>query len=235
MSVRRGWALGVFLAAAGCQDDARPECQAGEVIYTGRPPARLFDFITECRDDCFAGSSVEQCDTDCGRLEVGEPLGALLGGDRELWVVDALTLGQQRALVFTFAYVDEAGGTAPPGWSFLQNGPASYLAEHVSGTARFVMDTRVVTYVEDDGRAGVPRFPGDGVTYVPDALVGEAVPVTPGRLEILAATAERLAGRFYLSYETLTGQPQGQVNGCFDLSIVSSSGSGAELVRVLGR
>ncbi len=233
--MRRGWALGVLLAAAGCQDDPRPECQAGEIIYTGRPPARLFDFITTCRDDCFAGSSVEQCDTDCGRLEVGGPTGTLLGGDRELWLVDATSLGGQRALVFTFAYVDEAGGTAPPGWSFLANGPASYLAEHVSGTARFIMDTRVLTFVEDDGRPGGARFLSSGAVYVADEVVGDPVVVTPGRLEILAAEASRLAGRFYLSYETLTGQPQGQVNGCFDLSIVSSTGSGTDTVRVLGR
>jgi hypothetical protein len=37
----------------------------------------------------------------------------------------------------------------------------------------------------------------------------------PGRLDVVTVAPDHIAGRFYLAFETLTGQRQGQVTGCF--------------------
>jgi hypothetical protein len=219
-----GRVLTAIVALAGCNDPPTPECDDGELRYNGRPAARLFDFVTKCRDDCFVGPALEgECDRDCAAIEVDSPSGALQEGGREMWLVDADSLDDDLALVYSFAYLDEAGGDAPGGWTFTAQGPATYLADHVVGSARFVMDARVVELASFDQEQPLDIA----------AVVSEPVTAEPGRLEVLDVDDDRIAGRFYLSYESLTGQPQGQVNGCFDLSIGAPIDIGGDTVRVL--
>lgn len=52
-----------------------------------------------------------------------------------------------------------------------------------------------------------------------EAAQGDVVYADPGRLEIRTATDNRISGRFFLGFESPTGQFQTQVNGCFDLPV----------------
>lgn len=150
-------------------------------------------------------------------MAVEEPLG-LLRGDRWLRLIDGQSLGkdpapphQPLALVFSFGFVDEAGGVAPADWTFLTAGQRSYLSDQTDGSARFLMTVSV------HGLLAPSAEPSGGIGLT--EAIGEAIDVTPGRLDIERADEERLRGEFFLAFETPTRQPQSQVQGCFDLFV----------------
>ena len=58
-----------------------------------------------------------------------------------------------------------------------------------------------------------------GLRHVAREPYGEAVASDPGKLDVTVVEAERVAGKFFLAYETPTGQAESQVSGCFDLRI----------------
>lgn len=221
-------ALSAVLLAGGvaCDGSPVPECAAGQVRYAGRPPPRLFSYDRTCRADCFSFPS-GACDRECEEIELNEQAGGLLAAnDRLLALSDAVSLGDSRALVYAFSFYDEAGGEAPDGWSFLTAGPASYQSDQVFGTARFIIETAVyaVEPVTVDGVSGFRIV----------EPVSDVLHATPGRLDVLEASEQRIAGRFYLSYETPTEQPQGQVLGCFDLGVRGVYDLGGSTARLLG-
>jgi hypothetical protein len=117
--------------------------------------------------------------------------------------------------------VDEAGGTAPAGWGITHTGPQSYLSDEIAGTARFVMDAAAVRVEWQDDLLAVTE------------LLGGPLTVDPGRLDLRKVEADRIAGEFFLGFETSTNQPQGQVNGCFDLPMGAEQDVGGVVYRVL--
>ena len=199
-----------ILPSLGCGTDIT--CQPGEFRYAGRPPRSLFAYDLSCRADCFSlpqGS----CPQNCGSVNVSQAQG-FLTEDRSLTLIDPSSLQVSAdgsliyGLVFTFAYVDEAGGAAPAGWDLVTAGGQSYLANHVQGTARFVMQSAVHQLVtQPDG------------TFALGTTITGPINSRPGRLDILEASGDRLRGRFFVGFETDTLQPQGQVHGCFDASL----------------
>jgi hypothetical protein len=208
----------VMLAATGC--DSAVVCGAGQVSYQGRPPASLFAFDTTCREGCFSMPSDASCEQECPDVTLKAPTGVLLS-DRSLWLADIESLGSGRALIFSFGYVDEAGGTAPAGWGLTAAGPRSYLSDQIAGSARFVMEATAVTYEVS------------GELLVVTDVLGGPLPVDPGRLDVRRVEAGRIAGEFFLGFVTVTNQPQGQVNGCFDLSMGPEQEAGGVRFRRL--
>ncbi len=194
--------------ALGC--DAMPKCEAGTVRYAGRPPRRLFSYDRSCRGNCFTFPS-GGCDESCDEVDLSQPVGAILDR-RNLVIADTESVGTGRALLYSFQYVDEAGGSAPVGWGIVDAGPRTYLSDQIDGTARFVMETMIadIEILEVDDQADV-------VTVV--GIVGDTLRADPGRLEVTRTSGDSVAGRFFLGYETATGQPQGEVIGCFDFSV----------------
>jgi len=212
--------LGVLGLAACVDTSIVPSCKAGQVRFAGRPPARLFAYDSTCRRDCFSSPS-GACDAECPEVAVRSPLGRL-ANDRELSLGTFWDLGDGRALVYSFAFIDEAGGRAPDGWGFLATGGSrTYLAGETRATARFVMETTVRAQ-DPEGRA---RSDFDNFT-IP---VGEPLLAAPGRLELSIATSSHIAGRFYLFYESLRHEPEGEVLGCFDLRVRPSADGDATL------
>lgn len=217
------WLVVFALALSGCSEQV-PECSVGELRYVGRPARQLFDYETACRADCFSPSTVKSCEQDCGSVDVARPAGALLDSDRLLAIVDPSTIGGDRALVHTFGYQDETGGSAPTGWSFVAAGPSTYESNVVVGSARFLIQTFVGEIAWESTEAGeVP---------VVTRLLGEPLDAVPGRIEVERIDS-RLKGQFYLLYETPKRQPQGQVVGCFDLTVSDAVSTPAGAVRVL--
>lgn len=208
--LRRARAIGASLAALailgwGC--DHTPECSSAELRYSGRPPERLFSFNGSCRDDCFsAPRSAAQCDRSCPDVRVIQPLG-YLQDDRSLVIVDQLSLQGGRGLVHRFGFVDESAGAVPFNWTFVSEGQRTYVADELQGTTRFIMD---VTVADD----AVACADGTGVCD------GEEIAVaTPGRLEVTAVDESHIVGRYFLAFESTTGQPQAEVVGCFNVSM----------------
>jgi len=270
----------VLLAvAAGCQPNI-PECRSGELRFDGRPPRRLFAYDTTCREDCFSLPRIgSDCDAVCDPIISVAPAG-VLRDDRSLSVVDFGSLGNSKALVYAFEYVDEAGGTAPDGWGFVAADERTYLSDQLDATARFVMTTFVMEFLQecpggvcDDDLLCVPHdnttvcaeacdlavaepcarglicepitattgacnFSGQslplGGNRLSSVVVGELLTATPGRLELFEVSSDRLAGRFFLAWETPTKQPQGQVNGCFDLTLSAAIDFNGQSIRLLG-
>jgi hypothetical protein len=209
------WKLALLVAmtlSAACESP--PECRPGELCYEGRPPRTLFAFDLACRENCFslpAGTDGGRCDPECPDVRVN-PGGALLD-DRTLVLVDVDSLASDTralALVYTFGYVDDAGGNAPDAWGLTLVGPRTYLAGQTDGTARFAMEV---------GVSEVEPSAADPELLVLTGTVSEYLSAAPGRLEILEAAPNRIAGRFFLAYQTPTAQPQGEVIGCFDLNL----------------
>lgn len=200
--------LALVMSLAAC-DDTQVVCEAGELRYSGRPPRELFAQDESCRDDCFSLPS-GVCDASCPDVAT-VPTGAIVGG-RTLILADDDSPGDERALAFVFGYEDEAGGTAPDTWSFFLAGPQTYLADQIDSTARFVMGAGVYS------------------TATNTTLGAEYASATadPGRLEVRRMDAERIAGRFFLSYSSATDRPNAQVNGCFDLSVAAADAAGVQ-------
>ncbi len=212
----------LFGLLVGACKDSMPQCRPGELRYDGRPPESMFAYDHSCRADCFSFPD-GSCDADCGEVQVGDPAGALLADDRQLVLADASSLGGDKALIHTFTYEDEAGGTAPEGWTFLAAGPGTYVSNRVEGTARFRIDTTV---------AQVERQTVDGEpVLVVQQVVGESRVAWPGRLELFQVSEQRLAGRFYLSYERPTEKPEAEVMGCFDLALSAPLSGGVRVLK----
>ncbi|OGQ92018.1 MAG: hypothetical protein A2289_23125 [Deltaproteobacteria bacterium RIFOXYA12_FULL_58_15] len=201
----------LFAALVAC--DSLPECEKGEVRFDGRPPRTMFAFDRTCRDNCFSyPASDASCDPSCPEIVLDRPTGVLIE-DRHLLLADAKSLGASRALVFGFGFVDEAGGDAPSDWGITRSGSRTYLNDQVVGTARFVMDTGVA-------EVAINVFDDDDSDLLATRTTAEAALVAqPGRLEFLEANDGRLRGRFLLGYQTSTHQAQGEVVGCFDVSL----------------
>jgi hypothetical protein len=228
--LKRVWLIGVLALVAACE--APLECSVGEVRYQGRPPRTMFAFDRTCREDCFSLPATEagaaRCDPTCPDVLIGSPDGALFD-DRILTFADIDSLSgagttETLALIYTFGFVDDAGGTAPDTWGMTAVGPRTYLSGQVDGTARFIMDV---------GVSAVERLPDEDLLLIRDT-VSQAMSADPGRLEILKASPTRIAGRFFLAYDTPTKQPQGEVMGCFDLGlsdVQSSGGSSYQVIR----
>ena len=206
----------------GCANEIT--CNPGEFRYTGRPPRSLFAYDLSCRADCF---SLPQgnCPQNCSPINVAQPQGYLTS-DRSLSLIDTSSLQVSTdgsvvyGLVFTFGYIDEAGGAAPAGWDLLTAGPREYLANNVQGTARFVMQSGVYQLVSE----------ADGSFTLGTAITGPRT-VKPGRLDILETSQDRLRGQFFIGFETETLQPQGQIHGCFDASLGASQTTPSGLVQ----
>ncbi len=209
----------VAMFTLGC--DSMPTCSSGEVRYEGRPPRRLFAYDRSCRGNCFTFPSAG-CDESCESIDLDQPTGAVIDR-RNLILADTENVGIGKALIYSFEYVDEAGGSAPVGWGIVDAGPRTYLSNQLDGTARFVMDTMVAD-VDIDPQTGV-------VTVV--GIEGEAMRSDPARLEVTTATSDSVAGRFFLGYETATGQAQGEVIGCFDLRLTDAVSVGGFDYQVL--
>lgn len=205
--------------ALGC--DSMPTCSSGEVRYQGRPPRRLFSYDRSCRGNCFTFPSAG-CDESCESIDLDQPTGAVIDR-RNLILADTENVGTGKALIYSFKYVDEAGGSAPVGWGIVDAGPRTYLSNQLDGTARFVMDTMVAD-VEIDEQTGVVTVLG---------IVGDTLRADPGRLEVTRASGDSIAGRFFLGYETATGQAQGEVIGCFDLRLTDAVSAGGLAYQVL--
>ncbi len=304
------------VAVSGCDDAA--ECSDGELRYSGRPPRRLFSYDTSCRKDCFSQPrSNASCEQVCGKRKLARPPGLILD-DRTLMLFDLESLEPGRGLVYQFGYLDEAGGTAPEGWTYFSAGPQAYLSDQLDSTARFMMWAWVTEFGTDcAGRPGTcesgehcvevgeafycarncvaasegrdPCEPGRsclvddqgaracdgggcglqcassavcgaglvcspqstcvprtaclidgpielvGERYVSMAPTGDAAQVAPGRLEVheISAPDAVIYGTFYLAWETATGQPQGQVAGCFNLEMGEPDVEGGKIRRVL--
>ncbi|MEE8410795.1 MAG: hypothetical protein V3T05_14440 [Myxococcota bacterium] len=218
----------VVTSALGC--DAIPKCKAGTVRYVGRPPRRLFSYDRSCRGNCFTFPS-GGCDESCDEVDLRQPVGAILDR-RNLIIADTESVGPGKALLYSFQYVDEAGGSAPVGWGIVDAGPRTYLSNQLDGTARFVMDTMVaeVEVVDVGDQTGVVTVLGD-IEMV--EIVGETLRADPGRLEVTRVSSDSIAGRFFLGYETATGQPQGEVIGCFNLSVADAVSVGGLDYQVL--
>ncbi len=223
MAAARLTVAAILLAGAAACDTA-PVCARGEVRYQGRPPRQLFAYDATCRDDCFSlplADPNRPCAPSCPDVDLLAGTGVLLA-DRTLWLADTESLGNNRALVFSFGFLDEALGDAPAGWGLQSAGPRTYLADEVESTARFVIQTSTVSFTREDD------------LFVVTELLGGPAEAEPGRLEITAAEANRIAGRFYLGYETATEQPESVVLGCFDLSLSDERGEADARYRVLG-
>ena len=141
----------VVLWLTGCGTEVH--CRLGDARYAGRPPRDLFAYDTQCRGDCFDRSAGD-CVENCAPVELGAPEGELMGG-RTLRIFDVESLaaeadGSPRALVYSFGFVDEAGGGAPTVWSFHGAGKRSYLTDRVDGAARFAMEVAVHEVSRDD-------------------------------------------------------------------------------------
>jgi len=227
--LKRVWLVGSIVAlVAACESPL--ECGAGEVRYQGRPPRTMFAFDRTCRKDCFslpatqAGES--RCDPACPDVLVN-PNGALFD-DRVLMLADIESLNRDAgaptmALIYTFGFIDDAGGSAPGTWGMTAVGPRTYLSGQVDGTAHFFMDV---------GVSEVEAAPDGGLLLIRDT-VSEAMSAEPGRLEILEASSTRIAGRFFLAYHTPTEQPQGEVTGCFDLGLSDVQDVGGSPYQVI--
>ena len=212
------------LGSTACETSNVPLCDPGEVRYSGRPPRKLFAYDKTCRDDCFSLPRDSSCDPECSDVHLESPTGVLTN-DRSLILLDTESLGQPKALAYAFGYLDETGGDAPQGWGFLAAGPQTYLSDERDGTARFVIETQVIE-VEPDPT---------GDLWVAAAVVSEVIESRPGRVEILTADDTQLVGRFFLGYETTTGQPQGEVLGCFNLGLSEPIAGQGTSYRVLTR
>ena len=206
----------VLLLCTACEQP--PECMPGQMKYEGRPPRQLFAYDSSCRNDCFSlpaqKAGKARCDPSCEPVGVKQPSGTLFG-DRTLLLYDLDSLRDSRALIFSFGFVDEAGGEAPDDWGMAAVGPRTYLSDRIDGTARFFMEVGVAEFEPN----------GQDLLVIVEQL-SELMSADPGRLEILHASEDRLAGRFFLGYQTSTAQPQGEVIGCFDLSLSEVRDSG---------
>ncbi len=188
--------------------------------YAGRPPRVMFAYDTSCRSDCFSLPAEKGCHPECKDIEVQKPAGLLID-DRSLVLADAQSLGEPLALLFTFGFVDEAGGEAPANWGFVAAGERSYVADNLVGTARFVMEALVAEVSFTNERLAI------------GTVTGEAARAISARLEVTEASQERLAARFFLGFASATGQLQGEVLGCFDLTLGPAEVVGASVMRTL--
>jgi len=227
-----GAGLTALLAlAAGPSCNVDPECKAGDFIYVGRPDRTLFAYEDSCREDCFSPAR-SSCDPACAAVAVAAPTGLLLDDradlpesvapGRVLMLVDATSLGDDRALVFTFGFDDLTGGTAPLAWGFFQDGPRIYEAGQVAGDAEFKITASV--YEVLDGAA--PILLGE--------RIGGPIEASPGRLEITRIDEERIAGMFFLGFLSATEQRQEQVNACFKLDLAAHNATPGAWVWSLG-
>lgn len=212
------------LVALGTVDcDRGVECAAGEVRFSGRPPARVFAFDSSCNSDCFSNPQ-NACDNDCGEVAADSSkdstLGYLYGNngvrdDRVMALVDRHHFGDGRALVFEFGSLDELGDPAMIStWGFLAGGKQSYLANQVSGVERFFMRAAVAVDSDSDG-----IYELDSNSSEASDAGSEVVDAHPGRLDILHTAGDRLIGKFFLGFSSLIKQPQGEVEGCFDVAV----------------
>lgn len=221
-----------FSFGGGCEQDCgevRVERPLGELVSNGRQvhiidPSSLgvdpYLARASCaaHDDCDLGERCVsgECLLTCpGDLcESGYECAEASGVDVNVCV------HAPRALVYAFGFEDLAGGEAPAGWSFISAGPRQYLAGRNDGTAQFVMT------------ASVHPIYGLGSSE-PDLDLALGAPVAglavaPGRLRIDEVSDTRLVGRFFLGWESETGQPQSQVEGCFNLSIGDAPTAGPQ-------
>ncbi len=205
--------------------------------YAGRPAPRVLEMCNGTADE---GGACD--DEDPPEVEVDDPTGFIAADDRLLVLADAKSpgepddldddgvdedwdglddAGERYALTFSFRFEDEAGGSAPAGWNFLDAGPATYRSGMIDGTARFIIETALVEVER--------QTVGGADVWAPVAPASEVLLATPGRLEVLDVDDDAIEGRFFLTYESPTGQQQGQVNGCFSLDMAAPN-SGLRLL-----
>ena len=226
-----------MLVFAGCDD--HPRCEAGEFRVRGKLPPRLFAFEQGCREDCFTSTTDSSCDLECGETAIGELSGSLWGifdeddvatqivDDRMLTLVDTGSLGEGRAIVWEFGYIDMANGQAPVGWGFMRAGPRTYKGGDWDSTAQFIVRVGVAVDLNKDGVYSLNPIENEVA-----AAGSDVIQSYPGQLEILETTVDagsgvgQISGRFFLAFDTPTQQPQSEITGCFNLSVSPSTNDG---------
>ncbi|MBI5509327.1 MAG: hypothetical protein HY903_11295 [Deltaproteobacteria bacterium] len=204
LAVRVG-VLALFAAVSsglcGCSGNV-PTCSAGQMKTDGVLAEELRVMARGCATACWSFAFDDVCGPGCVPIDFTAPSGVLVA-DRRLMLVMVDDADNRAGTVYRFGFEDEAGGQAPDGWGFMANGPASYIADTVTSTARFVIEA---------GQTHQDRVNGE-------QSFSKAHRSEPGRLEILIAETDRLAGRMFLGFNSPTAQPGSEILGCFDLSV----------------
>ena len=209
--------------ATGC--DANPQCESGEIRYRGNPPWLLCGNSENCFVDDF---SVPCSESDCGEERlVADGYGWLWGfkgyaettqsitPDRMISIIDNSSLKDGNKLVFEFGFIDETGEQAPEGWGFISQGAeTSYLSNQLEGTAKFMIKTAIAKDLNDDEFINLTMDQGEVAAANSQVIIGH-----PGRLDIEEIDDNHIKGRFFISYDSLLGQQQAEINGCFNLNV----------------
>ena len=189
------------LVLVACGGNA-PVCSAGQVKVDGSLDEELLLYRRSCEAACWSFPFQDACAAACVPPTTFDVSNGLLMGDRTIMLTQVTDVASQSAYVFSFGYVDELGGTAPNGWGFLAEGPRSYLADTLDGSARFVIEM-AVTQID----------PETNIRSYTDAVISK-----PGRLEVLEVTDTRIGGRFFVGFDSPTKQSGGELLGCFNLT-----------------